>query len=74
MVLAQGHDPDEMQEGGVRWAGDCIYARAALRSVKPSDISDEMLSVARIRLGFDSFDLDDETLRRAISAAIAAGA
>lgn len=46
-------------------------ARAAIEALA-ANVTDEMLSSARIPLGLDSYDMPDENLRRAISAAIRA--
>lgn len=77
-----GPDPDmEIDSAGnVQWMLHTDQARAALRSVKPSDISDAQLEAFReaMKLSKDYFGAEgksemDDRYRRAIAAAIAKG-
>lgn len=76
MCKAAGYDPDDVRANGrPMWTRYEDKARAALRAVKPSDISDKMLEAfgAEIYSDKSASETSGDMYRRAIAAAIAAG-
>lgn len=76
MCKAAGYDPDDVRANGrPMWTRYEDKARAALRAVKPEDVSDEQVRVFfRVMEGDKRLGEDFNARgRRAIAAAIAAG-